>query len=84
LNNDALPEDVFGISRSNRQLEIMILVNLGATLETIILPSIPLVPKVHLQVGQPSTITNASAGLSLELPARSGVVFESSDHRSGL
>jgi hypothetical protein len=84
LNNDSIPEDVFGISRSNPQLEIITLVNLGATPETIILPSSPFMPKVRLQVGQPSKITTASAGLSLELPARSGVVLESSDHRSSV
>ncbi len=84
LNSDSLPEDVFGISRSNPQLEIITLVNLGAKPETIILPPSRLVAKVRLQLGQASTITNTSTGLSFELPARSGVVLESADHRSRL
>jgi hypothetical protein len=69
LNDDSMPEDVFGMVRSNPQLEIITLVNLGAIPETILHPSSRLVPKVRLQLGQTSTITNASPGLSLELSA---------------
>jgi hypothetical protein len=82
LNNDSMPEDVFGISRSNQQLEIITLVNLGETVETISLHSSRLMPKVRLQLGQAGTITNSSTGSSLELPAGSGVILESADHRS--
>jgi glycosidase len=80
LNDDSMPEDVFGMVRSQPQLEIITLVNLANEAQILQIPSNSRSQNIRLTVGQISRVTSTQTGLSFELPARSGIVLEASDH----
>ncbi len=80
LNNDSMPEDVFGMVRKNAQLEIITLVNLADEAQILQIPSNSRSQNIRLTVGQISRVTLTETGLKLELPARSGIVLEASGH----
>jgi Alpha amylase, catalytic domain len=80
LNNDSLPEDVFGIVRSNQVLEIAVMVNLADETQILQIPSNARNQNIRLTVGQVSHIMPTQTGLSLEIPARSGIVLEGLNH----
>jgi glycosidase len=77
LTDDEMPEDVFGISRSNKDLEIITLVNISDEAATVTLPAAThsSTPAIQLQLGE-IRITTSSTSISFELPARSGIVLQ--------
>ncbi len=75
LTDELIPENVFGMIRSHATLEIITLVNLSDTPETVVLPSSKTAPIIRLAVGADLTLLHITAA-SLELPAKSGFVLE--------
>ena len=75
LTDELIPENVFGMIRSHATLEMITLVNLSDTPETVVLPSSKTAPIIRLAVGADLTLLHITAA-SLELPAKSGFVLE--------
>ncbi len=75
LTDEIIPQNVFGMIRSNAMFELITLVNLSDTPETVVLPSSDAVSTIRFTVGtDPSQLDITKT--SLELPAKSGVVLE--------
>ncbi len=78
LTGNEVPESIFGMIRSNSSLEIITLVNVSDASETvtITLRHLDSTPSIRIAIGEPAKMLVSSTGISLDLPARSGVVLE--------